>query len=148
MRLPVEQGNNTQMQKQQNVEIHKYAIMHIQQQCKCRDMQQKGSPMLLRSSSQSCVQNFHAQMFKMFRIFKYSKCSKCVQARNPILFPCSGKFPQSRDFQLCPYFPLGPHVIKRLHSLLPTVRSLLSSEFFSSSNVGLCCPFRLSQWWL
>ena len=35
MRLPVEQGNNTQIQKQQNVEPKN---THIQQQRKCRDM--------------------------------------------------------------------------------------------------------------
>ena len=158
MRLPAEQGNNTHIQKQQNVETHKYAYTATTQmqryvtRRKSHAAAQKPTTcrkeFRLCSSSQSCVQNFHTQMFKLFKVFKMLKCSKCVQARNHLFFPCSGKFPQSEDFQPCPYFPLGPYVIKRLHSLLPTVRSLLCSEFFSGSNVGLCCPFRLSQWWL
>ena len=161
MRLPVEQGNNTHIQKQQNVETHKYAYTATTQmqryvtRRKSHAAAQKPTTcrkeFRLCSSSQSCVQNFHTQMFKLFQVFKMLKCSKCVQARNHLFFPCSGKFPQSEDFQPCPYFPLGPYVIKRLHSLLPTVRSLLSSEsslvvmfarvaLFASASGG-CEPF-------
>ena len=156
MRLPVEQQNKTQIKR--NVETHKYAYTATTQmqryvtRRKSHAAAQKPTTcrkeFRLCSSSQSCVQNFHTQMFKLFKVFKMLKCSKCVQARNHLFFPCSGKFPQSEDFQPCTYFPLVAHVIKRLHSLLPTERSLLSSEFFFSSDVGLCCPFRLSQWWL
>ena len=96
MRLPVEQGNNTHIQKQQNVETHKYAYTATTQMqryvTRRKSYAAAQKPTTCRkefrlcSSSQSCVQNFlysnvqtvqsvqNAQMFKM-----------CSSSQSPLL---------------------------------------------------------------
>ena len=82
MRLPVEQGNNTHIQKQQNVETHKYAYTattQMQRYVTRRKSHAAQKPTTCRKNSDFA--QARNPVFKIF-ILKCSNCSKCSKCSN------------------------------------------------------------------